>query len=178
MSRKLLTMIIAVTSNATGNAAMSDHGRAWELFRLINPISHSNSAAAVAVYKVEPYVVAADVYGVAPHIGRGGWTWYTGSAGWMYRLITESLLGLRVEAGRLRLAPCLPPEWPGFSLRYRHLGTTYAIRVVQLDAARGPIEGPGLILDGVGQEDAALTLVDDGREHEVEVRLSRATLPA
>ena len=152
-------------------AAMGDHGRAWDLFRLIDPIRHSNSAEAIALYRVEPYVVAADVYGVAPHIGRGGWTWYTGSAGWMYRLITESLLGLRVEAGRLRLKPCLPPEWPGFNLRYRHLGTTYAIAVIQGKDADRPIEGIGLSLDGVIQEDATLALVDDGQEHQVVVRV-------
>jgi cellobiose phosphorylase len=96
----------------------------------------------------------------------------------MYRLITESLLGLRVEAGKLRLTPCLPPTWSGFNLHYRHLGTTYAIRVVRRDAAGGPIEGAGLILDGVPQEDGTVTLVDDGREHGVEVRLGKPTLPA
>jgi cellobiose phosphorylase len=152
-------------------AAMGDSARAWELFDLINPIRHSDSAEAVAIYRAEPYVVAADVYGVPPHTGRGGWTWYTGSAGWMYRLITESLLGLRVEEGKLRLAPSLPREWAGFDLRYRHLGTTYAIRVVQRDDADGSIENPALTVDGVPQEGPSLTLVDDGREHKVEVRL-------
>ena len=82
--------------------------RAWELFTLINPVTHGDTAEAIAVYRVEPYVVAADVYAVPPHTGRGGWTWYTGSAGWMYRLITESLLGLRLEVDKLRFAPCLP----------------------------------------------------------------------
>ena len=86
-------------------AALGDSARAWELFDMINPVKHANSAAAIATYKVEPYVVAADVYAVAPHTGRGGWTWYTGSAGWMYRLILESLLGLKLEAGKLRFAP-------------------------------------------------------------------------
>ena len=152
-------------------AAMGDPARAWELFDLINPIRHSDSAEAVAVYRAEPYVVAADVYGVPPHTGRGGWTWYTGSAGWMYRLITESLLGLRVEAGKIRFAPSLPREWTGFSMRYRHLGTTYAIRVVQRSNAGGSIDRPGLFLDGVPQESDWLSLVDDGRDHEVEVRL-------
>ncbi len=152
-------------------ATMGDPARAWELFDLINPIRHSDSPEGVATYRVEPYVVAADVYGVAPHIGRGGWTWYTGSAGWMYRLITESLLGLRVESGKLRIDPCLPPQWPGFNLRYRHLGTTYAIAVTRRRAAEGSAERAGLTLDGVFQEDVALVLVDDGREHRVEVRL-------
>ena len=84
-------------------AAMGDSERAWELFSLINPISHGATPADIATYRVEPYVVAADVYGVAPHTGRGGWTWYTGSAGWMYRLIAESLLGLHLEVDKLRI---------------------------------------------------------------------------
>ena len=83
---------------------------------MINPVNHARSAAAIATYKVEPYVVAADVYALAPHTGRGGWSWYTGSAGWMYRLLLESLLGLRLEGERLHVAPCLPAEWPGFAI--------------------------------------------------------------
>ncbi len=89
-------------------AALGDSRRAWELFDIINPVNHSRSPEAAGIYKVEPYVVAADVYALPPHTGRGGWTWYTGSAGWMYRLIVESLLGLRLEVDRLRFAPCLP----------------------------------------------------------------------
>ncbi|MCY7389156.1 MAG: cyclic beta 1-2 glucan synthetase, partial [Burkholderiales bacterium] len=89
-------------------AALGDSRRAWELTRMINPINHARSAEEVAIYKVEPYVIAADVYGVAPHTGRGGWSWYTGSAGWMYRLILESLLGLRLEVDKLTFTPCLP----------------------------------------------------------------------
>ena len=92
-------------------AALGDRERAWELTTMINPVNHARTAEGVATYKVEPYVVAADVYAVAPHTGRGGWTWYTGSAGWMYRLIVESLLGVTLENGRLRFAPCLPAEW-------------------------------------------------------------------
>ena len=84
-------------------AALGDSRRAWELFDMINPVNHADSAAAIATYKVEPYVVAADVYAVAPHTGRGGWTWYTGSAGWMYRLILESLLGLTLEGRQTAL---------------------------------------------------------------------------
>ena len=95
-------------------AALGDSARAWELTAMINPVNHARTAAGAQAYMVEPYVVAADVYALAPHTGRGGWTWYTGSAGWMYRLVVESLLGLNLEADRLRLAPCLPPEWNGF----------------------------------------------------------------
>ncbi len=86
-------------------ASLGDARRAWELLAMINPVNHAGSPEAIATYKVEPYVVAADVYAVPPHTGRGGWTWYTGSAGWMYRLIVESLLGLRLEEDKLRLCP-------------------------------------------------------------------------
>src|ERR1044071_7001818 len=98
---------------------------------MINPVNHARTPAEVAVYKVEPYVVSADVYSVAPHTGRGGWSWYTGSAGWMLRLITESLLGLHLEVtaagARLRLAPCLPAGWPGHAVCYRWRETVYEI---------------------------------------------------
>jgi cellobiose phosphorylase len=86
-------------------AALGDQRRAWELLSLINPLNHGSTPAGIATYKVEPYVVAADVYAVAPHTGRGGWTWYTGSAGWMYRLIVESLLGLRLDVDKLSFFP-------------------------------------------------------------------------
>ena len=101
-------------------AALGDRLRAWELLARINPINHARSPQGVATYKVEPYVVAADVYALSPHTGRGGWTWYTGSAGWMYRLIVESLLGLRLEVDTLHITPCLPASWKGFTLHYRY----------------------------------------------------------
>ncbi len=143
--------------------------RAWELFDLINPINHGRTPADIATYKVEPYVIAADVYGVAPHIGRGGWTWYTGSAGWMYRLIVESLLGLRLEGETLRLEPCLPAHWDGFKIHYRYRGTSYGISVTQGSEAEG---GPQLTVDGVAQTDGAIPLVDDHRQHAVEVNIA------
>jgi cellobiose phosphorylase len=130
--------------------------RAWELFAMINPVNHTKSAAAVATYKVEPYVMAADVYALAPHTGRGGWTWYTGSAGWMYRLAVESLLGLRREGDKLRIAPCLPATWPGFKLRYRYRDTVYRITVVR---------------DESGTSDHVISLVDDRQEHQVELKI-------
>ena len=110
-------------------AAPGDRARAWELFDLINPIHHGDSPAAVATYKVEPYVVAADVYTSPQHLGRGGWTWYTGSAGWMYRLIIESLLGLRREVDRLFVNPLLPAGWDGARMTYRYHQTVYSIAV-------------------------------------------------
>jgi cellobiose phosphorylase len=150
-------------------AQLGDRARTWELFSLINPINHGQSAAAIATYKVEPYVVAADVYAVAPHSGRGGWTWYTGSAGWMYRLIVESLLGLRLSVDTLHFAPCLPADWEGFKLHYRYRETLYHIAVTQVLAATA---GTRVTLDGVERDDATIPLVDDHREHAVEVRIS------
>jgi cellobiose phosphorylase len=149
-------------------AASGDSRRAWECFDLINPVHHGSSAKAVSTYKVEPYVVAADVYAVAPHTGRGGWTWYTGSASWMYRLILESLLGLRIEAGQLRLAPCLPAGWPGFKVKYRYRQTLYAIAITQADDVGQEVR---FVLDGVAQHTAAIDLIDDQLGHTVEVWL-------
>jgi cellobiose phosphorylase len=122
---------------------------------------------------VEPYVVAADVYAVAPHSGRGGWSWYTGSAGWMYRLIMESLLGLRLEADRLHLEPCLPADWPDFKIHYRYRETVYHIAVTQTGVAdAGTSTGVRVTVDGVEQHDRIIPLVDDQREHWVEVSIA------
>jgi len=120
---------------------------------------------------VEPYVVAADVYAVPPHTGRGGWTWYTGSAAWMYRLIVESLLGLRLEVDKLRFAPCLPSDWKAFTMHYRYRETVYHIAVVQPQAGNNEMS---VTVDGVEQHDKAIPLVDDHREHLVEVRINVA----
>jgi cellobiose phosphorylase len=151
-------------------AALGDSERAWELLTMINPANHTRSPQGVATYKVEPYVVAADVYAVAPHIGRGGWSWYTGSAGWMYRLIVESLLGLRLEAEKLHLAPCLPADWPGFKIHYRYRETVYRIAVSQAgipDPAQGGTMR--MTVDGVERLDNVIPIVDDRQEHAVEV---------
>ncbi|MBU1511595.1 hypothetical protein KKD52_14675, partial [Myxococcota bacterium] len=150
-------------------ARMGDHRRAWELFTLIDPIQHARTTTEAELYKVEPYVMAADVYGAAPHTGRGGWTWYTGSASWMYRLITESLLGLRLEADRLHFSPCLPPDWEGFTMHYRYRETVYHIRVVQVDAATAA----GLTVDGAVLPGPAISMIDDHQEHFVEVRIPK-----
>jgi cellobiose phosphorylase len=149
-------------------AALGDSGRAWELLAMINPVNHAASPAAVANYCVEPYVVAADVYALAPHIGRGGWTWYTGSAGWMYRLILESLLGLRLEVDKLRFAPCLPADWKEFKVHYRYRETVYHIAVLQTAAENA---GMTVTVDGVERDDQAIPLVDDRQEHRAEVRI-------
>lgn len=149
-------------------ARLGDNRRAWELFTMINPVNHARTAEETAVYKVEPYVVAADVYAVPPHTGRGGWTWYTGSAAWMYRLIVESLLGLTFEVDKLRIAPCLPPDWKGFKMHYRHRETVYHIDVKQTPAGRGEMF---VRVDGIEQPDKSIPLVDDHQEHSVEVRM-------
>jgi cyclic beta-1,2-glucan synthetase len=156
-------------------AALGDNERAWELLSMINPVRHALSPAAIATYKAEPYVVAADVYAVAPHVGRGGWSWYTGSAGWMYRLMLESLLGLRLEGEELQFSPRLPAAWPGCAIHYRYRETMYHIVISQ--TPDGDHEGNHLIsvtLDGVGQPGKVISLVDDRREHAVEIRVQAA----
>ena len=160
-------------------AALGDSARAWELFAMMNPINHAQTPEATAIYRVEPYVVAADVYALAPHTGRGGWTWYTGSAGWMYRLVVESLLGLNVEADRLRFAPCLPPEWNTFTLRYRYRETYYhiAVRRAEVEGAE-ELSAVRVTVDGVAQDGNLIRLADDRQEHRVEVDVeSRHPVP-
>ena len=149
-------------------ARLGDNRRAWELFNMINPVNHARSPEETAIYKVEPYVVAADVYGAPPHTGRGGWTWYTGSAAWMYRLIVESLLGLRLEVDKLRFAPCLPADWVGFKMHYRFWETVYHIEVLQTPAGNGDMR---VSVDSIEQHDKTIPLVDDHMEHWVEVRI-------
>ncbi len=147
-------------------AELGDAKKAWELLGLINPIHHGDSPAAIATYKVEPYVVAADVYAVAPHTGRGGWTWYTGSAGWMYRLIVESLLGLRRKGNTLRIAPCIPADWPAYTMEYCYGNAVYRISVTQMtDGSEGSV-----MVDGIEQPERSIQLVDDGCEHRVDIR--------
>jgi cellobiose phosphorylase len=152
-------------------AALGDAERAWELFTMLNPLNHAKSPDAIAVYKTEPYVLASDVYAFAPHTGRGGWTWYTGSAGWMYHFILESLLGLRLEADKLHFAPCVPADWKSFEVRYRYRETAYHITVLPTSVADG---GPRLTVDGVELPGAAIPMVDDRRQHVVEVRIFAA----
>jgi cellobiose phosphorylase len=135
---------------------------------MINPVNHARSSEAIATYKVEPYAVAADIYALAPHIGRGGWTWYTGSAGWMYRLIVESLLGVRREGNKLSFTPCIPDDWDGFSIRYRYGKTSYHIFIMRAQTSESK---KMVIIDGVEQSEEIILLVDDGKEHKVEVRI-------
>jgi cellobiose phosphorylase len=157
----------AAVWTAMAFAALGDSSRAWELLSMINPVNHAGSPEKISIYKVEPYVVPADVYAVSPHTGRGGWTWYTGSAGWMYRLILESLLGLRREGDKLGFAPCLPGEWKSFKMHYRYRETVYHITVLQ----PGDGNAARVTVDGVEQPDDSILLRDDRREHSVEVRV-------
>jgi cellobiose phosphorylase len=153
-------------------ALLGDNDRAWELFALLNPINHGSTPAQISTYKVEPYVIAADVYAVAPHTGRGGWTWYTGSAGWMYRLLSETLLGLRLDGNRLRLTPRLPKHWPTCKIDYRFRQTSYHITI-----SRSPDGFPDfgqIYLDGKELTDKTIHLVDDRRDHSVEMRWPNA----
>jgi cellobiose phosphorylase len=153
-------------------ARLGDSRRAWELLAMINPVNHGKTPEGVATYKVEPYVAAADVYALAPHTGRGGWTWYTGSAGWMYRLIVESLLGLRLEVDKLHFAPCLPADWKAFKMHYRYRETVYHIVVSQMRAADdAKIGETSITVDGVERLDKTIPLIDDRQEHSVEVRV-------
>ena len=147
-------------------AALGDASRAWELMDMINPANHGRTPEEIATYRVEPYVVAADVYAMPPHTGRGGWSWYTGSAGWMYRLMVESLLGVELRVDKLRIAPCLPPEWKGFKLHYRYRETVYHIMVAQTTAQDGAV---GVWVDGQSQAGNVIALVNDRVEHVVEV---------
>jgi cellobiose phosphorylase len=156
--------------SAMAFAKLGDGEKAWELLRMLNPLRHTATEAGCARYKVEPYVVAADVYAVAPHIGRGGWTWYTGSSGWMYRLIIESLLGLNLGGARLTLTPLLPQGWASCTVRYRYGASLYRIEIVGVaDAAQA-----GISVDGSEQGGNVLALIDDGREHVVRLHVAPA----
>ena len=155
-------VVLAVALQGRGN-------RALELWNMLNPICHSATPSEVQRYKVEPYVICADVYGVPPHVGRGGWTWYTGSASWLYRVALEAILGLRLAGDTLRAEPCVPASWPGYEVTYRHRSATYRIRV---ENAAGTGHGVrSVTVDGQAAEGGAVRLCDDGREHDVRVTL-------
>jgi cyclic beta-1,2-glucan synthetase len=152
-------------------ALMGDGDRAGELFSLLNPINHAGNRAGIHRYQVEPYVVCADVYSAESHVGRGGWTWYTGSAGWMYRTAVEGMLGITPKGSVLWINPCIPRAWTGFEVTYRHRSATYHIAV---DNPRGVCRGIAHIcLDQreFPKTDGGIPLVDDGADHQVRVTL-------
>ena len=149
-------------------AMMGDRERAWELFAMLNPVNHGSTPLAIERYKVEPYVMCADVYGAPPHAGRGGWTWYTGAAGWMYRLTVETLLGLQLEVDRLRIAPCVPDHWESYKIHYRYRETFYHITVNRVASAE---HSTVVLVDGAECPEEIIPLVDDHQDHAVEVRI-------
>ncbi|MCI2807653.1 GH36-type glycosyl hydrolase domain-containing protein [Eoetvoesiella caeni] len=154
-------------------AALGDGNRAGEMFKMLNPVNHASSRAGVHVYKVEPYVVSADIYASPSHRRRGGWTWYTGSAGWLYRAGIEAMLGFRKRGGRLQIAPCIPQDWRNYRLTYRHgANTRYVITV---ENPHGVAAGVACVeLDGKKLSDfAGIPLVDDGFTHRVHVIMGK-----
>jgi len=163
-SHAAMWSIIAFTKLGEGDKAAA-------LFSLLNPINHARTPAEVERYKVEPYVVAADVYSMPPHVGRGGWTWYTGSAGWMYRAGIENIIGLRLQAGHLHLDPCIPKAWPSFQATLRHQSSMYEILVENPDGVSSGIVSA--LVDGItmARGPLCIQLVDDGASHQVRVRL-------
>jgi len=154
-------------------AMLGEGDRAGELFALLNPINHASTRAGLHKYRVEPYVAAADVYAVWPHTGRGGWTWYTGSAGWMYRAGLESILGFKLRGNRLQIDPCIPRGWREFEITYRHGSTTYTLQIENphnLNRGVADIELDGKHVDGID-----IDLESDGKEHVVRITLEHKT---
>jgi cellobiose phosphorylase len=149
-------------------ALNGDGDRAFELYQMINPLTHAVTPEDVSRYKVEPYVVAADVYTAEGHLGRGGWTWYTGSASWLYRVGLETILGFTKHGDSLTLEPCIPSAWQEFSIEYRFGGSLYAISVVRRGRSG---EVNRVLVDGTDRSDQAIPLVDDGKRHDVIVEL-------
>jgi cyclic beta-1,2-glucan synthetase len=150
-------------------AELGQGDRAMALFRLLNPIHHSDTPAAAMRYRVEPYVVVADVYSVPPHTGRGGWTWYTGSAGWMYRLGLEAILGVRRAGDALTVDPCVPADWPGYEVTYRDGATVYQIHVENPNGASHGVKQ--MMIDGKDLPEKEIPLLQDGEEHKIRVLL-------
>jgi len=148
-------------------AKIGDGDKAWELFDMINPINHSNNLREYSRYKVEPYVMAADVYAVYPHIGRGGWSWYTGAAGWMYKAGLESILGFTKKGKALVVDPCIPKNWKDYSIIYKYNNTPYNIRISNPQGLnKGVIK---ISMDGKISAGNQIALVNDGKVHNVEV---------
>jgi cyclic beta-1,2-glucan synthetase len=159
----------AAVWTAMAFAGLGEVQRAWELLGMINPIHHGDTAEAVEVYRLEPYVLAGDVYTNPQHVGRGGWSWYTGAAGWMYRLILESLLGLQLQVDRLYVRPLLPETWDSFQIHYRYRETFYHI-TVRKEAGAAVTR---VTVDGAERPDRSIQLIDDRQPHAVEVLIGR-----
>jgi cyclic beta-1,2-glucan synthetase len=149
-------------------AFQGDGDRAMQLYQMINPITHTHTSEDVDVYKVEPYVVAADVYTAEGHLGRGGWTWYTGSASWLYRVGLEAILGFVKRGDTLVVNPCIPKDWKEFTIDYRHGDSSYAIVVRNPNGVERGVASITVDNNAVGD---GIPLSNDGKRHEVVVTL-------
>jgi cyclic beta-1,2-glucan synthetase len=152
-------------------AALGEGDKAGELFSILNPINHAGTRAGLYRYKVEPYVAAADVYAEPPHVGRGGWTWYTGSAGWMYRAGIEWILGFRFRGAALHVDPCIPRSWPGYRITFRYHSARYELVVENPHGATCGVSR--VVVDGKEhpKDERGIPLADDGATHKIEVLL-------
>ncbi|MES2431885.1 MAG: glucoamylase family protein [Bacteroidota bacterium] len=151
-----------------GFAMLGDSKRTWELLQIINPLNHGKDAETMNIYKVEPYVIAADVYAEPLHKGRGGWTWYTGSAGWMYQLLIDTFIGLKRNADKLYFTPCIPEEWPSVKIQYKYLDTFYKIELIQSSQNLQQ----QIISDGHPQNNSEfILLVNDGNTHHIKINI-------
>lgn len=152
-------------------ARQGDPETAVRLLEMMNPIAHTSSREAADRYVVEPYVMAGDVYSLKGHEGRGGWSWYTGSAGWMYRIWLQEILGLKVSGDQLLVEPNIPASWSGYELTYRFGTATYAISIKNPQRAQRGIHSRNL--DGRPTDSGAITMIDDGRMHTVDILLGK-----
>jgi cyclic beta-1,2-glucan synthetase len=153
-------------------ALQGDGDRAFELYQMLNPFTHTKTGQGVATYKVEPYVIAADVYTAAGHLGRGGWTWYTGSSSWMYRVGLETILGFKKTGTKLRIDPCVPRGWPSAEITYSYGASRYRIEIKNADGVSRGVRR--VTLDGKKLSDGVVPLADDGAEHVVVVEMGAA----
>jgi cyclic beta-1,2-glucan synthetase len=160
----------AATWGIIASAETGDGDAAFELFSMLNPLNHSRTQPEAERYKLEPYVISGDVYSGAPYEGRGGWSWYTGSAAWYYRAGLESILGLRLRGSKLRFKPCIPKSWKSYEMIYTYENTKYFIRV---ENPSGVMQGETRVeLDGSSVPDAEINLVDDSKDHQIRVVLA------
>jgi cyclic beta-1,2-glucan synthetase len=167
----------AATWSVFALAKLGQGEKAAALLALLNPVNLASSPVAMQRYKVEPYVVAADIYSVAPHTGRGGWTWYTGAAGWLYRAGVEAVLGFHQRGSRLELRPCIPEDWPRYDIVFNYRSARYAITVANPSAVSSGIAA--VVIDGrtSAPGDHSIALADDGRTHEVLITLGADNTP-
>jgi len=161
----------AATWTAWAFTILGDGEGAGMLFDLLNPVSQSNTEEKASVYRSEPYVVCADKYSISPYVGRGGWTWYTGSAAWMYRLGLEAILGFHIIGNILHIDPVIPPEWDEFEICYRFGETKYVIQVQNPEHVTSHIKQ--MILDGHSLMDGCIPMVNDQQEHQVVVTMGK-----